>query len=72
MARFKLGWAMARSRRIRGLAAAFPHLPRSLLGEVADDVHESRFRPGEAPPSPLWSDLARQPGSGPPAWNLTK
>jgi glutathione peroxidase-family protein len=25
-----------------------------------------------ADPSPLWSDLARQPGSGPPAWNFTK
>jgi glutathione peroxidase-family protein len=25
-----------------------------------------------AEPSPLWSDLARQPGSGPPAWNFTK
>ena len=25
-----------------------------------------------AHPSPLWSDLARQPGSGPPSWNFTK
>ena len=25
-----------------------------------------------ADPSPLWSDLSRQPGSGPPAWNFTK
>jgi glutathione peroxidase-family protein len=25
-----------------------------------------------ADPHPLWSDLARQPGSGPPAWNFTK
>ena len=25
-----------------------------------------------AEPSPLWSDLARQPNSGPPAWNFTK
>ena len=25
-----------------------------------------------AHPSPLWSDLARQPGSRPPAWNFTK
>ena len=25
-----------------------------------------------ADPSPLWSDLARQPESGPPAWNFTK
>jgi glutathione peroxidase len=25
-----------------------------------------------ARPSPLWSDLARQPNSGPPAWNFTK
>jgi CRP-like cAMP-binding protein len=47
MARFKLRCAMARSRRIRALAAAFPHLPRSLLGEMADDVHETRFRRGE-------------------------
>jgi glutathione peroxidase len=23
-------------------------------------------------PSPLWNDLARQPNSGPPAWNFTK
>ncbi|MGI8629753.1 MAG: glutathione peroxidase [Solirubrobacteraceae bacterium] len=25
-----------------------------------------------ARPSPLWEDLARQPGSGPPVWNFTK
>ena len=25
-----------------------------------------------ADPHPLWSDLARQPGSGPPVWNFTK
>ncbi len=25
-----------------------------------------------ADPSPLWADLSRQPGSGPPAWNFTK
>jgi glutathione peroxidase len=25
-----------------------------------------------AEPAPLWADLARQPGSGPPAWNFTK
>jgi glutathione peroxidase len=25
-----------------------------------------------AKPTPLWSDLARQPGSGPPVWNFTK
>ena len=25
-----------------------------------------------ADPAPLWADLARQPGSGPPAWNFTK
>jgi glutathione peroxidase len=25
-----------------------------------------------ADPSPLWQDLARQPDSGPPAWNFTK
>ncbi|HEY8624388.1 MAG TPA: glutathione peroxidase [Solirubrobacteraceae bacterium] len=23
-------------------------------------------------PTPLWDDLARQPGSGPPVWNFTK
>jgi CRP-like cAMP-binding protein len=47
MARFKLGRTMTRRRRIRGLAAAFPHLPRSLLGEMADDLDEARFRRGE-------------------------
>lgn len=25
-----------------------------------------------ADPAPLWQDLARQPGSGPPVWNFTK
>ena len=25
-----------------------------------------------ADPAPLWADLARQPGSGPPGWNFTK
>jgi glutathione peroxidase-family protein len=25
-----------------------------------------------ADPAPLWSDLARQPNSGPPGWNFTK
>jgi glutathione peroxidase len=25
-----------------------------------------------AEPTPLWDDLARQPGSGPPVWNFTK
>jgi glutathione peroxidase len=25
-----------------------------------------------ADPAPLWADIARQPGSGPPAWNFTK
>jgi glutathione peroxidase-family protein len=25
-----------------------------------------------ADPAPLWEDLGRQPGSGPPAWNFTK
>jgi glutathione peroxidase len=25
-----------------------------------------------ARPSPLWSDLAQQPNSGPPVWNFTK
>jgi CRP-like cAMP-binding protein len=47
MARYKLACAMTRSRRIRGLAAAFPYLPRSLLGEMADDMDEARFRRGE-------------------------
>jgi glutathione peroxidase-family protein len=32
----------------------------------------TRVRNRSAEPSPLWSDLARQPGSGPPAWNFTK
>ena len=47
MARFKLGRAWTRSRRIRGLAAAFQHLPRSLLGQVADALDEARFRRGD-------------------------
>ena len=25
-----------------------------------------------AQPAPLWADIARQPGSGPPGWNFTK
>ena len=47
MARFRVRCAITRSRHIRGLAAAFPHLPRSLLGEMADDLKEARFRRGE-------------------------
>jgi glutathione peroxidase-family protein/CRP-like cAMP-binding protein len=47
MARFELGRAMTRRRRIRGLAAAFSHLPRVLLGEMADHLRLARFRRGE-------------------------
>ncbi len=47
MARFKLVCAITRSRRIRGLGGAFPHLPRSLLNEMADDLDEARFRRGD-------------------------
>ena len=38
---------LARPRHFRGLAAAFPHLPQSLLGEMAQGLEEARFRPGE-------------------------
>jgi CRP-like cAMP-binding protein len=38
---------VARSRHTRSLAAAFPRLPRSLLGEMARGLEEARFRPGE-------------------------
>jgi Cyclic nucleotide-binding domain len=41
------GRALTRSRHLRGLAAAFPHLPPSLLGEMAQSLEEARFRPGE-------------------------
>ena len=34
-------------RHTRTLAAAFPHLPPSLLGEMAQSLEEARFRPGE-------------------------
>ena len=47
MARFKFVCAMTRSRHIRALTAAFPHLPRSLLVEMADGLEEARFRRGE-------------------------
>jgi CRP-like cAMP-binding protein len=36
-----------RSRRIRHLTAAFPHLPQSLLGEMAQSLEEARFWPGD-------------------------
>ena len=35
------------SRRTGHLAAAFPHLPQSLLGEMAQSLEEARFRPGD-------------------------
>jgi Cyclic nucleotide-binding domain len=38
---------VTRSRHTRSLAAAFPHLPQSLLGEMAQSLEEARFRPGE-------------------------
>jgi CRP-like cAMP-binding protein len=38
---------MTRSRRIRALAAAFPHVPASLLFELARELETVRFRPGE-------------------------
>ena len=37
----------ARPRHTRSLAAAFPHLPPSLLGEMAQSLEEERFGPGE-------------------------
>jgi len=39
--------AAARPRHTRALAAAFPHLPQSLLGEMAQSLEEARFRPGD-------------------------
>jgi hypothetical protein len=39
---------MTRSRRIRALAAAFPHVPASLFVELARELEAARFRPGEA------------------------
>jgi CRP-like cAMP-binding protein len=39
--------AAARPRHTRTLAAAFPHLPPSLLGEMAQSLEEARFRPGD-------------------------
>jgi len=47
MAQFKRHIARTRSRRVRGLAAALPHLPRSLLGELADSLDEVRIRRGD-------------------------
>ncbi len=41
------GRVLTRPRQLRGLAAAFSHLPRSLLGEMAQGLEEARFRPGE-------------------------
>src|SRR6202043_4121577 len=38
---------MTRSRRIRALAAAFPHVPASRLFELASELETVRFRPGE-------------------------
>ena len=38
---------LARPRHTRALAAAFPHLPQSLLGEMAQGLEEARFRPGD-------------------------
>ena len=35
------------SKHLRGLAAAFPHLPQTLLVEMAQGLEEARFRPGE-------------------------
>ena len=39
--------AAVRSRHPRSLAAAFPHLPQALLGEMAQGLEEARFRPGD-------------------------
>ena len=39
--------AVTRSKHVRGLAAAFPHLPHPLLVEMAQGLEEARFRPGE-------------------------
>jgi hypothetical protein len=41
------GHVLTRPRHLRGLAAAFPHLPQSLLGEMAQGLEEGRFRPGQ-------------------------
>jgi CRP-like cAMP-binding protein len=38
---------VTRSRHTRNLAVAFPHLPHSLLGEMAQSLEEARFRPGD-------------------------
>jgi CRP-like cAMP-binding protein len=47
MTRFRFGCARTRSRHIRGLGAAFPHLPQSMVGEMADDLEDAWFRRGE-------------------------
>lgn len=39
--------AVTRPRHARSLTAAFPHLPQSLLGEMAQGLEEARFRPGD-------------------------
>ena len=41
------GRAAVSPRHTRTLAAAFPHLPPSLLGEMAQSLEEARFRPGD-------------------------
>ena len=38
---------MTRARRIRALAAAFPHVPASLLSDLACELESVRLRPGE-------------------------
>ena len=39
--------ALTGSKHLRGLAAAFPHLPPPLLVEMAQGLQGARFRPGE-------------------------
>jgi Cyclic nucleotide-binding domain len=41
------GRVLTGPRHLRGLAAAFPHLPQPLLREMAQGLEEARFRPGE-------------------------
>jgi hypothetical protein len=47
MVRFRLRRARTKRRRVRGLGAAFPNLPRPLRREVADALNETRFRRGD-------------------------
>src|SRR6476620_330781 len=47
MAQFRRSISRARSRRMRGLGAALPHLPKWLLGELADSLDEVRIRRGD-------------------------